>query len=113
MLTCPHCNGEIRLNELPHQGYFKSHRICPACGDAFIVDQDTRYRQLALLPISLFSLAFTLFLYFDGNAWLIPALISYAVIGILIWWGNGKVFLVPYKDNLNTVRDDSGGDRDG
>jgi len=41
-------------------------------------------------------LVFTLFLYFDDTAWLIPSLISYIALGALLFWGNKKVHFVPY-----------------
>jgi hypothetical protein len=37
-------------------------------------------------------------LYFRGSHWLIPALASYIILGVLIYWGNKRVLLVPYKD---------------
>ena len=97
MQTCPHCKREIRLKELPHHGLFNSFRTCPGCGGRFTVDSGTKYRQAAFILIALISLAYTILLYFRGLNWLIPALLSYVVLGILIYWGNRKVFLVPYE----------------
>ena len=51
----------------------------------------------------LVSLVFTLFLYFDDTAWLVPALVSYVFLGLLLYCGNKKVFFVPYnKDQAPT-----------
>jgi uncharacterized protein (DUF983 family) len=97
MTTCPHCSIEIRLRELRHQGFLKNFRICPNCGGSFTVDTDTKYRQAICLVISIISLAFTMLLYFRGSAWLIPALVSYFILGLLIYWGNKQIYLVPYQ----------------
>jgi hypothetical protein len=44
-------------------------------------------------------------LYFQGTEWLVPAIISYIVIGLVIYVGNKLIFLVPYeKNNDNTNR---------
>jgi CXXC-20-CXXC protein len=97
MRTCPHCNTEIRIRELPYQGFFESFRICPNCGGSFSVDTRTKYRQAALIFILLVSLMFTILLYFRGTAWLILALVSYFILGLIIYWGNRKLFYVPYQ----------------
>ena len=96
MTTCPHCSIEIRLRELRHQGLLKNFRICPNCGGSFTVDTNTKYRQAIFLFIALVSLAFTTLLYFKGSPWLTPALVSYVILGLLIYWGNKKLYLVPY-----------------
>jgi len=105
MTTCPHCSLEIRLRELRYQGLFKSFRICPNCGGSFTVDTDTKYRQAIFIFIALIALAFTILLYFRGSDWLFPALISYVILGLLIYWGNKKLFLVPYEKGLNSTND--------
>jgi len=97
MKTCPHCNTEIIIKELPHQGLFDSYRICPQCGGSFMPDPDTKYRQFYFIIITLISFVFTLLLYFDGNAWFVSAIISYIVFAVLLYWGNKKVFYVPNK----------------
>lgn len=97
MTKCPHCSIEIRLRELRHQGFLKSFRICPNCKGSFTVDTDTKYRQAIFIFIALISLAFTMLLYFRGSKWLIPALVSYVILGLLIYWGNKQVYLVPYQ----------------
>ena len=101
MKTCSHCKMEITIKELPHQGLFDSYRICPQCGGSFTVDTDTKYRQFYFIIIILISLIFTLFLYFDSNDWLLPVIISYIVFVALLYWGDKKVYYVPYKkDNI-------------
>ena len=97
MQTCPHCNIEIRVRELRHQGLFKNFRICPNCGGSFTVDKDTKYRQAAFIVIAVISLVFTILLYYQDSKWLIPALGSYVVLGLFIYWGNKKVLFVPYQ----------------
>ena len=98
MRTCPHCNIQIRIQQLPHQGLFESFRVCPGCGGSFTVDTDTKYRQAAFIFILLISLGFTVLLYFRGTAWLIPAFVSYVVLGLILYWGNRQLFYVPYED---------------
>jgi ribosomal protein S27AE len=105
MQRCPHCSKEVILKELPHQGLFKSHRVCPECGGCFTADTDTKYRQALFIVIALLSLVFTLFLYYEDPDWLIPALASYVALGIVICWGNKKMFLVPYNKNKNNTDD--------
>jgi predicted RNA-binding Zn-ribbon protein involved in translation (DUF1610 family) len=93
-LACPHCNDAIVMRELRHQGLFACHRLCPHCGKAFSVDRDTRRRQAVCLVVALFSLLFSVLLYAGFDAWLLPALLSYAVLAILIYRGNQRVRLV-------------------
>jgi hypothetical protein len=97
MLTCPHCQTPIRLGELPHQGLFKSHRVCPDCAGSFIVDRKTRQRQAAFIVVALVSLVLTVLLTRGDTAWLLPAVTSYVILGVLIYWGNRQVYLVPYE----------------
>jgi len=98
MQRCPHCRTEIIIRELPHQGFFRSDRVCPKCNGNFTVDADTKRRQALFIIILLISLIFTLLLYYNVTNWLIPALTSYIVLGLLIYWSNKKVFLVPYNN---------------
>ena len=105
MTTCPHCSLEIRLRELQYQGLFKNFRICPNCRGSFTVDTDTKYRQAIFIFIALISLVFTILLYFQGSDWLFPALISYVILGLLIYWGNKQLYLVPYQKNQNSTND--------
>jgi len=105
MQTCPHCNINILLKELPHQGIFNSFRICPNCGGKFTVNTDTKYRQAIFIFIALISLMFTILLYFRGLEWLIPSLVSYGVLGLLIYWGNRQLFLVPSEKDKNPNND--------
>jgi uncharacterized protein (DUF983 family) len=99
MLTCPHCGDEICIRELPHQGLFKSHRICPKCDGSFTPDTDTKYRQAVFILILIISLVITLLLYFEGTWWLIPAIFCYVTLGIILYWGNKHMFLVPYPND--------------
>jgi hypothetical protein len=96
---------EIRVREIRHQGLFKNFRICPNCLGSFTVDTKTKYRQAAFIVIAIISLAFTLLLYYRDSKWLIPALVSYVVLGLLIYWGNKKVFFVPYQKDQNSTDD--------
>jgi len=105
MPTCPHCNQEVRINELPHPGWFENYRVCPNCDEKFTVDTDTKYRQAALIVILLIVLVFTLLLYYWGPVWLIPAIVSYIVLGVLLYWGNKKLFLVPYPTDAESRND--------
>ena len=106
MQTCPHCRIEICLQELPHQGLFNSFRICPGCGGKFTVDSDTKYRQTIFIFIALISLVFTILMYFRGLEWLIPSLVSYVVLGLLVYWGNRQLFLVPCRKDKG-LKDDT------
>ena len=101
MKTCPYCGIEIHLKELPHQGLFNSFRICPNCGGKFTVDTYTKYRQAIFIIIALVSLIFTIFLYFHGIKWIVPSLVSYVILGVMIYWGNKQLYLVPAGKNKN------------
>lgn len=105
MQTCPHCNIEILVRELRHQGLFNNFRICPDCGGRFTVDTKTKQRQAAFIVIAIISLVFTLLLYYQDSKWLTPALVSYVVLGLLIYWGNKKVFFVAYNEDRNKTDD--------
>ncbi|HUV20584.1 MAG TPA: hypothetical protein VMZ32_02250 [Gammaproteobacteria bacterium] len=87
------------MRELRHPRLFANYRRCPHCGDCFTVDPDTKRRQAVCIVIALISLLFTVLLYFGDDRWLIPALVSYAVLVILIYHGNKRVFLVPWSEN--------------
>ncbi len=54
-----------------------------------------------LTPLGL-GLAFTILLYLGDNNWLIPAIISYIFLIGLIFWGNKKLYYVPYKNTDGT-----------
>ncbi|WP_299179276.1 hypothetical protein [uncultured Neptuniibacter sp.] len=97
MKTCPYCHCEIRVNELPHQGWTSSHRLCPECGGAFTVDRKTKQRQSVCLVVASFSLVFTLLLYFGDLYWLIPSVFTYLVLAWQIYQGNRKLIFVPYR----------------
>ncbi len=94
---CPHCTAELKINELPHQGLWESFRVCPECGGLFTADPDSKYRQALLIVVLLISLVFTLLLYYENESWLIPALASYVALGALLYWGNKKIYFVPYQ----------------
>lgn len=96
-ISCPHCNAGVTLNQLPHQGCWSNFRVCPHCGGLFTPDSDTKIRQAFCMVLSAISLVFTLLLYYESNNWLEPALSSYIVLGGLIYWGNRKMYLVPYS----------------
>ena len=102
MKTCPYCQTEIIVKELPHPEVFKNYGICPKCNGSFTVDTDTKYRQALCLIIGIMSLVFTLFLYFDNNDWLIPAIASYVALGFITYWGNKKLYFVPYKKQVSS-----------
>ena len=99
MLGCPHCETEIRTKELSHPGLFKNYRICPKCGGKFTPDIKTKNLQMIWIFIAIVSLVFSVLLYFKGTNWLIPAVVSYFVLGLIIYWGNRQIYLVPYKPN--------------
>lgn len=105
MLTCPHCNIQIRVNELPYEGLCKSFRKCPECGGYFTADTKTKRRQAIFLFMSVISLALTLLLYYGGTEWLIPAIISYVICGITIYIGNKRIYFVPYHKDQSTTDD--------
>lgn len=98
MLTCPHCSATVELRELPYLSVFRNYRICPECEGAFTVDVNTKRRQAVFLILAIVSLVLTGLLYFNGNAWLPPALVSYAAMAGLLYWANKKVRLVPYDN---------------
>ncbi len=97
MLPCPHCQSDIDLAKLPHPSLFASHRLCPKCNKAFTVDPITKVRQGVAIFIALIALLLTGLMYFEGTEWLFHSLLSYAILGSIIWWGNKRVQLVPYE----------------
>lgn len=105
MLTCPHCNHEIDIRGLPHPGFFKNYRICPNCDGSFTPDPDTKTLQAIFIFILIISLVFTLLLNFGSTGWLIPAISTYVILGLTIYWGNKRMFLVPYQNDRNSSDD--------
>jgi hypothetical protein len=105
MKTCPHCDIEICIRELRHPGVFKNYSICQNCREKFTVDTDTKYRQAFCIFIAVISLLFTILMYERDFEWLIPALVSYAALVWIIYWGNKKVFFVPYKKGSSQLND--------
>ena len=96
MLNCPHCHVDVRLNEIPHPGFFKDYRICPNCGGRFTPDPQTKRSQAKALVVAIVALVLTVLLYVDGTGWLIPSLVSYGVLGLIVYRGNRRIYLVPY-----------------
>lgn len=94
MPNCPHCQVDIVLRQLQHQGMWKNYRVCPACGGQFTVDAKTRQRQALALVLALVALVLTGLLYFRGAHWLTSALIIYAVLAAVIYRGNQQLYLV-------------------
>ena len=105
MLMCPYCNHEIRMRELPHQGLFKTHRNCPNCEGCFTPDPATKQRQAIFIFVLIVSLVFTLLLYFGSIDWLTPAIFSYVILGLIVYWSNKRMFLVPYQNTQNANKD--------
>lgn len=99
MHSCPLCSARFHVRQLPHQAWWKNYRVCPSCGERITVDRDTKIRQALFIPLVLISLLFTLMLQFDGLHWLLPAIVSYAVIAIGLYRGTTKVFFVPYDSD--------------
>ena len=97
MQHCPHCNKKVSLAELPYQGMFENYKKCPYCRGRFIVDEKTRRRQILFLLMAVGSLALTVLLYLQGTRWLFPAIVSYLMLGIYLYWANKGVRLVQYK----------------
>jgi len=97
MPECTHCKTEVDGKDLRDQSLIKTYRLCPHCGNSFTVDKVTRHLQIIGIVLALFSLALTLLLYFKGTDWLIPAVTSYVLLGILIYIGNKRVAFVPYN----------------
>ncbi len=51
------------------------------------------------IGVGLVSLLLTMAMYYLGNDWLLPAIISYIVLGAIIFRGNRLLYLVPYPEN--------------
>jgi len=97
MLSCPHCGTPIVLARLPHPSLFANYRECPECKDRFTVDTATKYRQALALVSAVVALIYTVLMYIHGSEWLFHSLVSYVILGSIIWWGNKRVRLVPYR----------------
>lgn len=93
--TCPHCRSEVRVRELPHQSLWRNYRACPNCGGFFTPDIHTKYLQAVCILVAMVSLAFTLLLYFEGERWLPPSVATYILLGIIVYWGNRRLYFVP------------------
>ena len=104
MPECPHCKQVIKGKDLQDQISFKRYRTCPSCAQPFTVDVSTKFRQVIGILIALISLAFTLGLFYLGTDWLIPTIISYIILGLLIYWGNKRVIFVPYDKDRNASK---------
>ena len=105
MPACPHCGSGIRLRELPHQGLFNSERICPHCAGSFTVDSRTKYRQAIFICVAVISSVLSLLLYFQSPEWLTPAIVSYFILALVIYWGNKRLFLVPVNETRNPTKE--------
>lgn len=113
MHACPFCKQPFHVRALPHQSWWKNDRLCPHCGGKITVDRDTKIRQMLFLLLALISLAFTAMLQFDGNHWLLPALASYLVMWLGLYWATKQVFFLPYKslDQASAEKTQSAGKR--
>jgi len=67
---------------------------------SFTVDTDTKYRQAAFIVIAVLALVFTILMHYYDIKWLIPALVSYVVLGLLVYWGNKNALLAPYLTGI-------------
>lgn len=94
MLSCPHCGAPIELRKIKHEGLLASYRICPTCDGAFEVDPKTKKRQGAFIILALVSLVLTVLAYTDGWMWLPYALMSYLLLGGVVYHGNKRVLLM-------------------
>lgn len=94
MPDCPHCHTPIDLRKVKHEGLFVSYRICPACHQAFEVDAKTKRLQVVTILLALISLVLTVLMYIDVEKWLPYAVPSYLLIGIIVYYGNKRVFFV-------------------
>lgn len=65
------------------------------------VDTGTKYRQAIFIVIAVITLTFTAMLHFRESVWLIPALVSYVILSLLVYWSNKQVFLVPSQKVQN------------
>ncbi len=101
MHACPFCAGRFHVRALPHQSWWKNYRICPHCGGSITVDRDTKIRQYLFLLLTTISLVFTVMLYFESDAWLIPALASYLAMGVVLYRGTKQVRFVPCEQDKN------------
>lgn len=91
------------MRELDHPGLFEDYRVCPKCGGKFTPDSKTKRRQALSILVAIVSLVFTALLYFEGRDWLIPGLISYLVLGLMIYRGNRRIYLVPYDNGQRPI----------
>lgn len=90
------------MNELPHPGFFKDFRICPNCNSSFTADTETKNLQKISTVILVVSLVATILLYFVGTEWLILAITSYVILGLVVYWGSKRMYLVPYQKGSKT-----------
>ena len=75
------------------------------CQGKFTPDAKTKQLQAFGIFIGIISLVMTMLLYFDGTRWLVPAAISYVVMGLWLYVGNKRIFLVPYGKVKDTTND--------
>ena len=104
MPECPHCKQVIEGKDLQDQISFKRYRSCPSCAQPITVDVSTKYRQAIGILIAFISLALTFGLFYRGTDWLIPAIISYIILGLFIYWGDKRVVFVPYNKDQNASK---------
>lgn len=96
MLACPHCDEEIRSDDLRrYPSLFANYKVCPYCEGRFTVDRRTKRLHLLALIVAVVSLAFTMLLYYRSTVWLVPSIASYVVLGAIIFLGNRRMYLVP------------------
>ena len=84
---------------LSRQSPFNAFRECASCGQRFTVDSATKRRQIVGVLIAIIALLLTLSLFFIGTRWLIPAIVSYLVLGGWVAWSNQRVSFIPYQED--------------
>ena len=104
---CPHCQHEIVLRQLPHEGLWRSDRRCPDCGKRFTVDPATKRRQAAFIVVALITLVLTVASSLGHTALWIPALIGNLALVALIIWGNHQLHLVPVESKGQAPKGES------
>jgi hypothetical protein len=101
MPNCPNCGKNIHNRKIQNRISLKPYQACPFCGRPFTVDLATKRRQGIAIGIALTSLALTIGLFGNPKTWVIPAVSSYIVLGIFIYWGNKRVEFVRYENRQN------------
>ncbi len=88
----------MRSRNLLSNFSLKPYRVCPDCNAKYTADPKTKKRQRPIAVLALTALGLTAAARLEGAVWLLPAVVSHAILWIYVGYAASKVTYVAYRD---------------